>query len=578
MLYKDGKPKDSPSAYRPICLLDELGKLLERVLAGRISGHLSGVGPDLHANQYGFRKQRSTVDAIQAVKNFTEAAMGGGNVLVAVSLDISNAFNSLPWQRIREVLLHHRLPGYIRRILDSYLSDRWLCYRNKEGATRRLEVTRGVPQGSVLGPLLWDIGYNRVLSDVVLPPGCTTICYADDTLVLAAGGDWEEAQSRANDAVSGVVRAIRALSLEVAPVKTEAIWIHDGARGRRGGPPPRATIRMGDVAVPIGKSMRYLGLTIDSRWSFDDHFAGLAPRLVTAANQMSRLLPNLGGPCGRVRKLYATVLNSMALYGAPLWSSRIACSSKIRSKLRSAHRRILIRVARAYRTISYVGATVLTGLAPLELVAGRHAEVYNKTKLMRTRLGRELSARVSAHIKKQAEQRMMQNWNRWLDEQGPEGGGQRIVQAIQPRLADWTQRKWGELSFRLTQVMSGHGCFSAYLHRIGRDESAICQHCGAADDTAQHTLEECPAWTQLRAELSSVVGWDLSLEACVSSMLTSKEQWNAMVRFCEQVMAQKEAAERVRRGEGPREGRHGARGRWRRPPRPRDQGRLAHIR
>lgn len=127
-------------------------------------------------------------------------------------------------------------------------------------------MKRGVPQGSVLGPILWDIGFNRVMTDVVLPPDCTTICYADDTLVLAAGEDWEEARSRANDAVCSVIRAIEELSLSVAPLKTEAIWIHDGTRRK---PPAHSCIRIGDTSVPITGKMRLnTGQPLDIRGSF----------------------------------------------------------------------------------------------------------------------------------------------------------------------------------------------------------------------------------------------------------------------------------------------------------------------
>lgn len=59
---------ESPSAYRPICLLDEAGKTLERIMASRISEHLETVGPDLADCQFGFREGRSTIDAISVVK------------------------------------------------------------------------------------------------------------------------------------------------------------------------------------------------------------------------------------------------------------------------------------------------------------------------------------------------------------------------------------------------------------------------------------------------------------------------------------------------------------------------------
>lgn len=71
LLRKEGKPAESPSAYRPICLLDEAGKLFERVIAGRFDRHLSRNGPDLQEKQYGFRGGRSTMDVILRVKSLT---------------------------------------------------------------------------------------------------------------------------------------------------------------------------------------------------------------------------------------------------------------------------------------------------------------------------------------------------------------------------------------------------------------------------------------------------------------------------------------------------------------------------
>jgi len=96
LLRKENKPADTPSGYRPICLLDEEAKLFERVIAGRLVRHLEEAGPDLHVRQYGFRKRRSTIDAVLGVRAYVEAAMQEGREVICISLDISNAFNSLP--------------------------------------------------------------------------------------------------------------------------------------------------------------------------------------------------------------------------------------------------------------------------------------------------------------------------------------------------------------------------------------------------------------------------------------------------------------------------------------------------
>jgi len=135
------------------------------------------------------------------------------------------------------------------------------------------------------------MGYDAVLKRAILPPGCEVYCYADDTLVVAAGDGWSETRSRAHEALSIVVRHIGGLGLEVSPQKTEAMFCN----GLRETPPTNINVLVSGVPVPVRPNMKYLGLTLDSRWSFKAHFERLAPRVERAANALSRLLPNIGG-------------------------------------------------------------------------------------------------------------------------------------------------------------------------------------------------------------------------------------------------------------------------------------------
>lgn len=564
LLQKDGKNPDIPSSYRPICLLDEFGKILERILATRISRFMAESGRDLHPCQYGFRKGKSTIDACLRVKTEAQHSLSEGKVMIAISLDISNAFNSLSWEAIMKAVERQRLPRYMRRILGNYLSNRWISFRNKNKEKVEMRISRGVPQGSVLGPLLWDLGYNRVLTDVSLPPCCTMVCYADDTILLTSGENWAEVRSRADDALWGIVDAIKKLTLKISPKKTEAMGIWRG----RNPPPPSLQVTIDGTKIPVGNHIKYLGLVLDGQLNFVEHFRKITPKLAIAANQMGQLLPNLGGPGGHVRRLYATALHSIALYGSPVWTEEALRTKKITTYLRTAQRNLAIRAIRAYRTVSFTAATLLAGFAPLELLAARNAEVYFNIKKLRERFGYDLTNRAVDQVKRRANAQMGENWNRWLTSLGHMDSGLRVRAAIQPLLTEWLNRKKGELSFRMTQICTGHGCFGAFLHRIGKENSPRCYHCDSAEDDAQHTLEQCGAWAQQRRRLTEVLGEDLCLRTVVGSILESTTKWDAFFIFCETVMHEKEKAERERRGEGPPQ-EDGRIRRGRRRPRPR---------
>ena len=124
------------------------------------------------------------------------------------------------------------MPTYLRTIIGSYLSDRAITYRIEGGIVLKKPVNRGVPQGSVLGPLLWNLGSNSVLETAV-PTGLQIICYADDTLIIAGGRTWTRTLRLVEVGVAVVIAEIRRIGLEVAAHKTEAIWIHDLPRSRR---------------------------------------------------------------------------------------------------------------------------------------------------------------------------------------------------------------------------------------------------------------------------------------------------------------------------------------------------------
>lgn len=545
LLHKAGRPVESPSAYRPIVLLDEVAKMFERIVANRLNQHLAGQSIGLAEAQFGFRERKSTIDAILVLKDAILKARQRGEALIAVSLDISNAFNTLPFAVILEALRFFCVPLYLQAIIKDYLTAREVVYADAKGAINRRRMMCGVPQGSVLGPLLWNIGYDWALRGSSLP-GAGVICYADDTLVTARARNPQNAAALATAATGLMVGRIKRLGLQVAVHKTEAILFRSPRTRRMNG----LNIEVEGSVIEVGHTIKYLGLILDDTLNFEDHFRTLKRKLLSTAGSLVRLLPNIGGPSSTCRKLYAGVLRSMALYGSPVWFDSL--SDYNRAILHQAQRIAANRVIRGYCTIGFDAACVLAATPPWELEAKMLADLYylKSQAEMQTELSR---------MRKEKEKRLILEWAEQLSSAAY---GLRAIEVLRPVLKKWVRRKHGSLTYHMVQVLSDHGCFGAYLHRIGREVSRACAQCQHNDDNAQHTLEQCPYFRVQRSDLVRVIGHDLSLPTIVQAMLRDERAWDAVAAFSESVIGEKEAMERVREDDphsDPRRRRRGGR-------------------
>nr|XP_032519171.1 uncharacterized protein LOC116771438 [Danaus plexippus plexippus] len=192
-------------------------------------------------------------------------------------------------------------------------------------------------------------------------------------------------------------------------------------------------------------------------------------------------------------------------------------------------------MTRGYRTVSWAAATALAGDPPWDLVASVLAEVFCYVSGRRA-LGENPSSEEIRAVRRQGESRLMREW---VEDLAGQPYGKRTTAALRPVLERWMRRKRKPLTFRLTQVFTGHGCFGDYLCRVARREpEGGCHECGAAVDSAQHTLEVCPRWAAQRQDLVAALGGvGLSLSSVAEKMLESDRSWMAVSSFCETVMS-----------------------------------------
>ena len=223
----------------------------------------------LSENEFGFRKGRSTVDTIQSVVNIaTKARRGTGKrkgFCALISIDISNAFNTARWNIYIEAMVWKKVPVYLLRMIDDYVSDRWVIYVGDKSSLKE-EMTYDAPQGSRVGLLICNVMYDDFLR-MDLPAGTSIIGFVDDALVVCAGR-----------------------FLKMAPEKTEASLVTD----RRSFQYPKTVF--GEHEIEWKKSIKYLGVQLDRRLRLGEHLQIATAKAIQCGATLTQLMSNIGGP------------------------------------------------------------------------------------------------------------------------------------------------------------------------------------------------------------------------------------------------------------------------------------------
>lgn len=216
LLRKGNKPLNEPSSYRPLCMINTMGKLYKSLLYARL-GEEIGRNGGLSPRQYGFQKGKSTIGAIKEVTDMALSSKRKKGFCTIITLDVKNAFNTVRWKIVLDSCRRKHINPFLYNIVVDYLSDRVLLYKTDRGM-ERYNITAGVPQGSVLGPLLWNIMYDGLLN-LDLPKGATIIGYADDVALVISHELPQALEIIANDSLNRCDRWLIENGLKLAAEK-----------------------------------------------------------------------------------------------------------------------------------------------------------------------------------------------------------------------------------------------------------------------------------------------------------------------------------------------------------------------
>lgn len=221
-VYKNGNATEIYN-YGPISIIGNFSKIFEKCLKVRLNDHLNK-HQILHKNQFGFRESKITSDAMFEIVNSIKNGLEKNNKCIAVFLDLAKAFDTVPHNRLLEVLEHYGIRGVVLEVFKNYLNNRKQIVGIRDSLSEPLNTQLGIPQGTVLGPLLFIVYINYLLC---LNTSKSTISYADDTVLIFEEDSWGGVKEKALEGVQKVKEwlDLNQLSLNVEKTKYIAFSI-----------------------------------------------------------------------------------------------------------------------------------------------------------------------------------------------------------------------------------------------------------------------------------------------------------------------------------------------------------------
>jgi exonuclease III len=260
------------SNYRPISILNSISKIYEKAMFHRLTNYLDKYNI-LIKNQYGFRSSHSSYMALLDLYNKLSLAADEKLVTVGVFIDLQKAFDSLDHTILLSKLKHYGIRGRAYDWLTSYLykRDQYVCLNGVSSTMR--PITCGVPQGSIIGPLLFIIYINDIIN---CAPSLHFLLFADDTNLLMSGRSCDDVMARINPELSNLSMWFCANKLSLNVTKTNYILF--GSK--------RSFIPNNNFRIIINNSdivrvheVKFLGVLIDEELSWKSHTASVAAKL-----------------------------------------------------------------------------------------------------------------------------------------------------------------------------------------------------------------------------------------------------------------------------------------------------------
>ena len=309
-LFKAGSTEEVNN-YRPISLLPIFDKIIEKLMHKQLYAFLE-VHDILFKNQFGFRKKCSTAHSLIEITEKIKESIDSGKFGCGIFIDLKKAFDTVNHQILLQKLEHYGIRGTILKWFESYLTDR-KQYVFYNGVTSEMKtIACGVPQGSVLGPLLFLLYINDLpnISDKL-----QFFLFADDTNIYYESKDLKILEKTVNEELKKLSLWLNLNRLALNVAKTNFVIF----RSCQKVPNHNVTLLMNKKALQQKDHVKYLGVLLDQHLSWKYHIKSVALKVSRGLGIIAKLKPFLRD--NLIRTIYFSVVYSHLYYGIQAWGS-----------------------------------------------------------------------------------------------------------------------------------------------------------------------------------------------------------------------------------------------------------------
>lgn len=378
-ILKPNKNPTDPASYRPISLLSSLSKVVEKLILSRLNKVITQKNI-LIDEQFGFREGHGTTMQVARIADSITKNFNKGNVTSMVLLDVEKAFDTVWIEGAIHKIYKTGIPTQLSRLMACYLQNRNFRLKIKTKKSTVREIRAGVPQGSVLGPIIFNIYIN----DMPKFAKTNLAVYADDTAIYAHSFNAQVATKQVQIHLDMILKFANDWKIKINDSKTEHILFTKKFTNIKITSP----LKVNGMSISTSNKVKYLGVYLDKGMSFVPQINHLVAKGHGVVRTLYPLLNRYSALTLKTKKLlYDAIIKPVITNAAPVWCS----ASKTQFiKLQRIQNKCLRLVANADRLITIKKLHSTTDAKTIKEVIKTMSEKFYKHQIHKSNLTKNM--------------------------------------------------------------------------------------------------------------------------------------------------------------------------------------------